>query len=345
MSGARPLTAEEPPAHVADGALAPCPAAFVARLVQALGDVDAARVLDKLRTPRRVGLWVNPLRIGTRDGVQEGVLPNAATIDAALAALPVAVAAIPGLAGAFVMPAAARAALLASQAAHDGAVWLQNPSSVLPVLALAPQPGQEVLDLAAAPGMKTLHIAALMANCGRIAAVEAIKPRFFKLRDVLQRGGVTIAQTYLADGRMIGRKTPARFDRVLLDAPCSSEARFRRDVPASMQHWSEHKVRECAHKQRGLLWSAFLALKPGGRMVYSTCSFAVEENEGSIAWLLTRAAGQARLVPWSAPAGDTRAGVTRWRNAVWSAQLSLCVRVLPDGLFGGFFIAVIEKGL
>ena len=246
MPGARPLTAEEPPAHVADGTLAPCPAAFVARLVQALGDVDAARVLDELRTPRRVGLRVNPLRIGTRDGVQEGVLPNAATVDAALdaalAALPVAVAAIPGLSGAFVMPAAARAALLASQAAHDGAVWLQNPSSVLPVLALAPQPGEEVLDLAAAPGMKTLHIAALMANCGRIAAVEAIKPRFFKLRDVLQRGGVTIAQTYLADGRMIGRKTPARFDRVLLDAPCSSEARFRRDVPASMQHWSEHKA-------------------------------------------------------------------------------------------------------
>lgn len=303
------------------------PAAFVTRLHAALGATDAAQVLRYLCAPERIGLRVNSLLSAGRDF--NGLPPDAQPI--------------PGLDDAFSTTAEARAAVAASTAVQTGQLWLQNPSSLLPVIALAPQPGEEVLDLAAAPGLKTLHIAALMGNQGRIAAVEAVKPRFFRLREVLQRGGVTIAQTYLADGRTIGRKTPGRFDRVLLDAPCSSEARFLRELPDSLRTWSVHKVRDCARKQRGLLASAFAALKPGGRLIYSTCSFAVEENEGAVAWLLARVGGAATLVDWCAPAPCVRRGTTDWQDTQFPAEISRCVRVLPDGLFGGFFLAVIGK--
>ena len=348
-----PLSAESSWSAAAGVDRSLLPAAFVSRLVTLLGDAEATRVIGHLRTPSRLGLRVNPLRIANLDEPQPNVsdpviatglaIKVAAHVAEVLATLPVPVARIAGLEHAYVAPASARALLTASAPLINGAVWLQNPSSLLPVLALDPQPGEEVLDLAAAPGMKALHIAARMRNAGRIAVVEAVKPRFFKMRDLLQRGGATNTHAYLADGRGIGRKTPARFDRVLLDAPCSSEARFQQDVPRSMSHWSERKVRDCARKQRGLLWSAFTALKPGGRLVYSTCAFAPEENEGSIAWLLTRAGGAAQLVPWRAPAGELRAGMTRWRNDVWPAELAHCTRVLPDGLFGGFFVAIVEK--
>ena len=328
-----------------DAEAAQLPTAFITRLRDALGSTDADLVCEQLISPTRVGLRINWLRCSTAPDVASAVARCAETLANTLAELPSAVEPIAGLQDVFAAPASMRAALTASAPFVDGRLWLQNPSSVLAVLALDPQPGEEILDLAAAPGMKTLHIAALMGNTGRIGAVEAIKPRFFRLRDVLQRGGATMVQTYLADGRTIGRKTPERFDRVLLDAPCSSEARFLRDVPASMGHWSEHKVRDCARKQRGLLWSAFAALKPGGQLVYSTCSFAPEENEGSIAWLLERAGGAAQVLPWTASAGDVRPGLTRFRREAWPDALRACVRVLPDGLFGGFFIAVIGKAV
>lgn len=99
-----------------------------------------------------------------------------------------------------------------------------------------------MLDLAAAPGGKTLQMAAMMQDRGRIAAVEAVRTRMFKLQANLRRHGPTIVKTYLTDGRTVGRKTPERFDRVLLDSPCSSEARFQRADPGSWRHWSLCKL-------------------------------------------------------------------------------------------------------
>jgi 16S rRNA (cytosine1407-C5)-methyltransferase len=249
---------------------------------------------------------------------------------------------VSGLDGCFALPATEREALMAHPAVEAGSAYPTNPSSVVAARCLDVHPGQEVLDLAAAPGGKTLQLAMAMRNQGRIAAVEAVKSRFHRMRANLSRCGVTCAEFYLADGRSIGRKVPERFDRVLLDSPCSSEARIRLDEPASYAHWSPRKTREMVRKQRGLIRSAFLALKPGGEMVYCTCAFSVEENERIVDYLLHRSP-EADVLPVMVPAARSLPGLTSWRGKAMDNRLSACRRVLPDELFDGFFIARIRK--
>jgi 16S rRNA C967 or C1407 C5-methylase (RsmB/RsmF family) len=126
-----------------------------------------------------------------------------------------------------------RESLIESACFRESQIYVQNPSSILAVRALAVQPHQEVLDLAAAPGGKSLLLAQQMQNTGRLAVVESVRGRFFQLRANLERYGATNVKTYLADGRTIGKKTPERFDHVLLDAPCSGESRFHQSAPDS----------------------------------------------------------------------------------------------------------------
>ncbi len=246
------------------------------------------------------------------------------------------------LAGCFILPARDRDTLMAHPAVETGAAYPINPSSVLAARALGVQPDQEVLDLAAAPGGKTLQLAIDMENRGRIAAVEVVKGRFHRMRANLARCGVNSVEFYLADGRAIGRKVPARFDRVLLDAPCSSESRIRLEEPGSYEHWSARKTREMVKKQRGLIRSAFLALKPGAEMIYCTCAFSVEENEGVVDYLLRRAP-QAKLLPLNVPERLSLPGLVSWKGKALDPQLSACRRILPDDLFDGFFIARIQR--
>ena len=105
--------------------------------------------------------------------------------------------------------------------------------------------------------------------------------RFFRLRDNLARHGAENVQTHLADGTRIWRRHPERFDRVLLDAPCSSEGRFRADAPKTYAYWSKKKIAESSRKQRRLCYSAIQCLKPGGVLVYSTCTFAPKKTRPS----------------------------------------------------------------
>ena len=130
-------------------------------------------------------------------------------------------------ADAFVVPATQRRALTECAAYREGRLYIQNPSSMVPPILLAPQSEECILDLGAAPGSKTLQLAELMGNQGRLWAVESVRGRFFRLRDNLARHGAENVQTHLADGTRFWRRHAERFDRVLLDAPCSSEGRFR----------------------------------------------------------------------------------------------------------------------
>lgn len=263
----------------------------------------------------------------------------------ALTAQEIALRPVPGLAtGLALQDEAQRRALTETEAFAQGYFYIQSPSSQLAAPLLAPQPGDTVLDLAAAPGGKTTHLAALMANQGKLSAVEAVKDRFFRLRANLEQQGVTIARTFLMDGREVGRKCPGMFDRILLDAPCSSEARFDTRDPESWSHWSLKKVKECARKQQGLITAALHALKPGGVLLYCTCSFAPEENEASVQHALKRFGDAVEILPAPVPAGiPQQPGLTAWQGTEFHPDLHRAVRILPDACWDGFFLCLLRK--
>ncbi|MCX7946265.1 MAG: RsmB/NOP family class I SAM-dependent RNA methyltransferase [Hydrogenophilus sp.] len=195
-----------------------------------------------------------------------------------------------------------RALLTHSPAAEAGQILLQSLSSQWAVWILDPRPGETILDLAAAPGGKTALIAAAMGNRGQILAVEAVKSRFYQMRGLLDRLGVTNARLLLTDGRRIAARTSVAFSKILLDAPCSSEARIHLSDSRTWRHWSLDKIHQAAYKQRALLSAAWRVLAPGGRLLYVTCTYAPEENEWVVAQLLA-ADPSANLIPppWSPP--------------------------------------------
>ena len=245
--------------------------------------------------------------------------------------------------GAFFVPENQRRALTESTACMEGRLYIQNPSSMLPPMILSPKPGEEVLDLAAAPGGKTIHMADLMQNNGRIGAVESVKKRFFRLKENIERAGADIVTTYLKDGRSVGRQCPERFDRVLLDAPCTGEGLFDLNNPKTTAFWSEKKIREMARKQLGLFHSAIQSLKIGGTLVYSTCTFAPEENEAIVDQILKKYGTAIEVVEVKIPGPDTEQGIRQWRNLQFNEQVSRACRIVPDSLFEGFFICKMVK--
>lgn len=307
------------------------PALFIQRLKLILPPEQLDGVMASFKTQKAVSFRVNTLKSTITQAISE-LSEDGFSIDK-----------LDWPNNAFTIPFAQREQLTHHRLHEAGHIYLQNASSMLPPIVLDPQPGEEVLDLTAAPGSKTTQLAALMNNTGRIAAVEKIKSRFFRLKDNLKLQGASCVDTYLKDGATVWRSCPERFDRVLLDAPCSSEARFSQDNPASFQFWSEQKIKDMSRKQWQLLYSAYQSLKPGGVMVYSTCSFAPEENELMVAKLLKKFKGAPKIADINLPITNVILGLTSWQEKDFPVQLQQCVRILPNAVFSGFFLVKIIK--
>jgi tRNA (cytosine49-C5)-methyltransferase len=225
---------------------------------------------------------------------------------------------------------------------RNGLIYVQNLSSMLPALVLRPQAGERILDMCAAPGAKASQIASLAGREAELTAIEKIRPRYYKLRSMLRLQGVDSARVILMDGIRAGKKFPLCFDKILLDAPCSCEARFQASEPKSFAYWSERKVREMAHKQKKLIVSALACLKEGGELVYATCTFSPEENEEVIDWALQQSP-DIEVVPIDLPGVPKVGGLESWQGRQFSAQVTLTSRIIPDGLWEGFFIARLKK--
>jgi len=176
---------------------------------------------------------------------------------------------------------------LGSTAEHlSGLFYIQEASSMLPVAALFADDNQpaRVMDVAAAPGSKTTQIAARMGNRGVILANEFSASRVKVLHANISRCGISnVALTHF-DGRVFGAALPESFDAILLDAPCSGEGVVRKD-PDALKNWSVASNLDIAATQRELIDSAFHALRPGGTLVYSTCTLNRDENESVCLWL------------------------------------------------------------
>ncbi len=241
------------------------------------------------------------------------------------------------------VPAHERSSLTTAAAVVDGSLYVQNLSSMIPPRLLTPAPGDQVLDLAAAPGSKTLQLAEGVGDAGWLSAVEPVRDRFFRLKANLKRHGAAQVHTYLKDGTRVWRLVPERFDKVLLDAPCSSEGQFVLDQPDTYRFWSERKVTEMARKQKKLLFSAVQSTRPGGVLVYSTCTFAPEENEGVVDAMLRHFGEALTVEPIDLPVDNALPGLTAWRKKAFDPALSGAARIVPDGAMEGFFICKLRK--
>ena len=244
---------------------------------------------------------------------------------------------------AIIVPHEQRRKILDSHWYQKGQLYCQNLSSQLAPMVLEPKPGEEILDLCAAPGGKTLQMACMMKDHGRIAAVERSKERFFKLKANLKHQQVSCVDLYHTDGAGVWRKTPERFDRVLLDAPCSSESRFRANKPKTYEHWKLKKIKEMAKKQKNLIKSAIHCLKPGGVLLYCTCSFAAEENEAIIHHALKYFQDAIEIQPITLPIENTQPGILSWQDKDFNPQVQHSVRILPNLIMDGFYLCRIGK--
>ncbi len=240
--------------------------------------------------------------------------------------------------GAFLIQGAGQERFSDRACVREGSVYQQAPSSLLPAVVLAPAPGEKVLDACAAPGSKTTQMSVMMDNSGEVLAVEVVKGRFYKLKSVCGLLGADNVRFKLSDMRRLRFPEPV-FDRVLVDAPCSSEGRFKTAEPKSMLYWSLRKIKEMSHKQKGILLNASRALKPGGTLVYSTCTFAPEENEEVVDWFLRKTAGEFPLEPFSLPGVPRYPSLAAWNGHPYRQDVSATWRVLPDGTYNGFFLA------
>ncbi len=227
---------------------------------------------------------------------------------------------------------------------RTGAIYVQGLSSMVPPLVLNPQPGDKVLDLTAAPGSKTTQLAALMGNQGQVTANDNNAIRVEKLKaNVALQGASIVTVLEAGDGGLVWKDRHESFDKVLLDAPCSSEGRFQLDVPSTYGYWREDTNRKMAKDQRRLLKSAVLSVKPGGSLVYSTCTFAPEENEMMVQWALETYgdALEVEEITLSLPA-HTR-GLAQWEGVVFHPSVTRSVRVLPTPDVEGFFVVRFKK--
>jgi len=236
------------------------PEAFLQRIQQQLGD-EYEDFLKSLERPRAVALRFNPLK---------GDQPR----------MPFVQEPVPWETNGFYYDPEARPGLHVYHEA--GVYYLQEASAMAPVFLLDPQPGQRVCDLCAAPGGKTTQIAGRMGGEGFLLCNEINPKRAKILSRNIERMAVANALVTNEHPANLAKKYPGFFDRVLVDAPCSGEGMFRKEE-AAVTDWSQETVEMCARRQAEILHSAAELVRPGGRLVYSTCTFAPEEDEEAVA--------------------------------------------------------------
>ena len=282
------------------------PEAFLQRMEAQLGSEYPA-FLESLERPRAVALRFNPLK---------GERP----------VLPFVGAPVPWEPEGFYYDPETRPGLHVYHEA--GVYYLQEASAMAPVALLDPKPGERVCDLCAAPGGKTTQIAGRMLGQGFLVCNEINPKRAKILSRNIERMGVANALVTNEHPETLASRFPGFFDRVLVDAPCSGEGMFRKEE-AAVTDWSQETVQMCARRQREILDSAARLVRPGGRLVYSTCTFAPEEDEETVAAFLEahpEFTPEPVEAPWFAPG----------ENASY--------RMWPHKLLGeGHFAAVLRK--
>lgn len=219
----------------------------------------------------------------------------------------------------------------------EGKIYLQSLPSMIPPLVLAPAEGDRILDLTAAPGGKTTEMASIMNGKGYILANELDKLRCERLKYNVEMQGADIVEVVNGRGEKIGENYKEQFDKVLLDAPCSGEGRFTIYNIQSYKQWSMKTVNELVKTQKKLFKSAYEALKPGGTLVYSTCTLNKLENEQIIDWALNNFNIKQERIDL-----DIKQAVPAFSNG-FDKNVGKAIRILPSKDMEGFFVAKFTK--
>jgi NOL1/NOP2/sun family putative RNA methylase len=224
-----------------------------------------------------------------------------------------------------------------------GYYYVQSLSSMIPPLLLNPGPGEKVLDIASAPGSKTTQMAQMMNNQGLIVANDVDIDRIKALSNNIDRMGVLNVVITILEGNRFGNILPDYFEKVLVDAPCSALGTLSKNSEV-LKWWGREKIGRLMNTQKALILSGFDALKPGGLMVYSTCTLTPEENEYVVDYLLEKRP-EAKLIDFELKGVVLRNGVKSWERYEFSEEILKCKRVEPflNNNFEGFFIALITK--
>jgi NOL1/NOP2/sun family putative RNA methylase len=224
-----------------------------------------------------------------------------------------------------------------------GYYYIQEVTSMMPIIALNPKSGEIILDLCAAPGSKTTQIASMMKNKGTIIANDVSIGRMRILITNLERIGVTNSIVVRHDGLALCKrfkKLGMKFDKILVDAPCSGEGGLRCDNRVLLE-WSEKMVESMGRKQKILLEAAIDILKEEGELIYSTCTYSPEENESVVQSILDEY--NMEIVNVKLPL-VTRNGITKWRKENYSDKMKKAVRIYHhDNDMEGFFLCKMRK--
>ena len=224
-----------------------------------------------------------------------------------------------------------------------GQIYVQNLSSMIPPLVLAPKPTDKVLDICAAPGSKATQLAVIMKNQGRITANDSSKNRIYRLEANREKQDARSVRIVENDARSVWQKYPEYFDCTLADVPCSMEGRFSYDDPDSYKDWSVKKVKDMMSLQKWILRSAISATKAGGTIVYSTCTLSPDENEQVIDWILKKEKGNVQVLPIDLPNAPLTQGLVTWADKTYHKSVVQTKRVTPSLLMEGFYIAKLTK--
>lgn len=295
------------------------PELFLARMQRLLG-AEFEDFLAAYDCPRNVGLRLNPLKTD--------ILPPLAQFG---------LSPVPWAENGFYYDAQSRPGL---SPYHDaGFYYLQEPSAMAPAGLLDVRPGERVLDLCAAPGGKTTQLAAALRGEGLLVSNEIHPKRARILAGNIERLGIANALVLNEHPKHLAELFPEWFDKILVDAPCSGEGMFRKEE-AAVTDWSEETVGMCARRQQEILHSAAQMLRGGGRLVYSTCTFSPQENEGAVsAFLHTHPDFYVEEMsePWFSP------GRPDWIENP-APGLEYTFRLWPHRLHGeGHYAAVLRK--
>src|SRR3989344_1784951 len=231
-----------------------------------------------------------------------------------------------------------------TEAFNNGKIYIQELSSMLPPLVLNPKEGDYILDMTASPGSKTTQMATLAKNNANILAIEKNKLRYQKLKHNIELQGAKV-KTKLADSVILIKKYPEFinfFDKVLLDAPCSAEGRFDSKNSRTYKYWNLKKIKEMQSLQKRLISKAAQMLKPGGSLVYSTCTINTKENEEVVDWILGKD-DKLKIEKIKLNMPNIKSGITTIGSRELNKDIKNTIRIIPNDLFSAFYIAKIRK--